>query len=205
MDHVTDNELFLLALEENEDAKNVLFERYKYIIDILMKKYLAVAYHYGIDKKDLYAEGLYGFSDALSRYNQDKSASLATFITLCVDRRMQSQVMRAGREKNKINVEAYSLDYTYQEFGSPLGDILSDKEQNDPLKNMASSEEYQELLKKIKSALSVFEYSVFSFAANGFSYNEIAEILKKSPKQIDNTLQRLKLKVKKIVESRKNA
>ena len=67
MDLFSDNELFLLALEENEDAKNVLFTRYKYIIDILMKKYVVVANHFGIDKKDLYAEGLFGFSDALAR------------------------------------------------------------------------------------------------------------------------------------------
>lgn len=205
MDIFSDNELFLLALEENEDAKNVLFTRYKYIIDILMKKYVVVANHFGIDKKDLYAEGLFGFSDALARFNQDRSASLPTFISLCVNRRMYTQVLKAGREKNKLNWDSYSLDYNYEQFGSPLHEILSDEEKNDPLKNMTCLEDYQELIVEIKNDLSSFEYSVFSFVVNGFDYNQIAAILKKSPKQIDNTIQRLRLKVKKIMECREKA
>lgn len=205
MNNISDNELFLLALEENEEAKNALYEKYKYIIDIIITKYSKIAYQVGIERKDLYSEGLLGFSDALVCYNQDKPASIATFITLCVERRILRQVRKAGREKNKVNIEAFSLDYIYEKFGIPLIEVISDDNKYDPLSNITLEESYQELLKNIKEELSDFEYSVFSLMANGFDYNQIADILDKSPKQVDNTIQRLKVKVKKILENRKNA
>lgn len=201
---VTDEELFMMALEENEDAKNELFERYKYIIDILMKKYHNVIYQLGIDNKDIYSECLYGFSDALVRYNQDKPASIATFVTICVERRIINQLVKANRHKNKINTEALSMDYVYDDGGTSLKDMLSDNNVNDPLMNITKEESYQELVNDAKNELSEFEYSVFAFMIKGFDYIEIAKELNKTPKQIDNTMQRIKFKTKKIIENRKN-
>ncbi len=205
MNNISDNELFILALEENEDAKNALFEKYKYIIDIIIKKYKTVAYKSGMEFKDLYCEGLLGFSDALVRYNQDKPASIATFITLCVERRIRGQLLKAGRIKNKINIEAFSLDYSYAQDGIPLLDVISDNGKFEPLNNITTEESYNELLDSIKEELSEFEYSVFSFMANGFDYIQIAQMLDKKTKQVDNTIQRIKPKLKKILENRKNA
>lgn len=205
MNNISDNELFSMALEENEDAKNELYERYKYIIDILISKYSKIAYQLGIESKELYSEGLYGFSDALANYNQDKPASIATFITLCVERRICKAIGKAQRVKNKINVEAFSLDYVYEQFGTPLMELISDDYKFEPLNNITKEESYQELLNQIKKELSEFEYSVFTFLANGFDYTQIANILDKSPKQIDNTMQRLKVKLKKILENKKIA
>ena len=205
MNNISDNELFILALEENEEAKNALFEKYKYIIDIIIKKYKKVAYKSGMEFKDLYCEGLLGFSDALVRYNQDKPASIATFITLCVERRIRGQLLKAGRIKNRINIEAFSLNYTYEQDGLPLLDIISDNEKFEPLNNITTEESYSELLEAIKDEFSDFEYSVFSLLANGFDYIQIATVLAKKPKQVDNTIQRIKPKLKKILENRKNA
>lgn len=205
MNNISDNELIIMALEENEDAKNKLFEKYRYIINILVKKYQNVSYYLDIDQKDLYSEGLYGFSDALANYDQDKEASLATFITICVERRIRSQLIKAGRLKNKINTEAYSLDMIYDaELGYSLKDIIRDDKNLEPLESIASEESYQELITILKKDLSDFEYQVFSFLAKGFNYNEIALFLNKKPKQIDNTIQRIKVKLKKVLESRKN-
>ena len=37
--NTNDNELIMLYRENDEDAKNILFYKYKFIIDILIKKY----------------------------------------------------------------------------------------------------------------------------------------------------------------------
>ena len=52
---------------------------------------------------------------------------------------------------------------------------------------------------KIKNELSSSEYEVFTLMVSGLSYIEIAEQLNKNPKQIDNAIQRIKIKIKKIV------
>ncbi|MEG0794442.1 MAG: hypothetical protein RSE17_03585 [Bacilli bacterium] len=202
---ITDEELLSLALEENEDAKNILVEKYKYIIDINLKKYGTTAKMLGVDYKDLYSEGLYALSDALLNYRQGKEATVATFINVCVARRLNKCLIKSSRIKNKMVRDAYSLDYVYEQFGIPLMDIISDNSKNDPLVNITKEESYEELLNSIKSVLSEFEFTVFSLMVNGLDYNQIALILEKNPKQIDNTMQRLRTKTKNILELRKNA
>ena len=41
---VNDEQLIHMIREESEDAKDVLYERYKYIIDIELKKYTRMAW-----------------------------------------------------------------------------------------------------------------------------------------------------------------
>ena len=40
LDNTNDSELLMLYYENDEDAKNLLFHKYKFIIDILIKKHL---------------------------------------------------------------------------------------------------------------------------------------------------------------------
>ena len=200
--NLSDSELFMLVNEENEEAKDILFEKYKYIIDIIVKKYYYTSSRMGVEYKELYSEALVGFSDALVNFQDDKDASLATFISLCINRRVQKILAKASTIKNKIMQESYSLDHVYDQFGIPLGDMISDNNENDPLNNMAKEEAYEELLVKIKGTLSDAEYEVFMLMINNMDYNTIALILNKTPKQIDNTMQRIKNKVKEIIKAR---
>ena len=106
-----DEELIKLALENNEEAKNKIYEKYKYIVDILMKKYHNAIISLGIDKRELIQEALYAFSDAINSFNQEKKVKLSTFITVCVDRRIKkvlkmnkilSTIVKTFKVKNKI-------------------------------------------------------------------------------------------------------
>lgn len=55
------------------------------------------------------------------------------------------------------------------------------------------------ILEKLESQLTDLEKQVFELKKNYFNYKEIAEILDKDPKAIDNTIQRIKIKLKKIL------
>lgn len=204
-DEYSDSELFSLICEENEDAKDVLFLKYKYIIDIVIKKYAFAAMKYGFEYKDLYQEALVGYSDAINSYKEDKNASLSTFITLCVDRRLQNTIKKAGRIKNKILFESLSLDHVYTQYEIPLRDIISDNSINDPLVNITKDEAFDELLDTIEKSLSTSEYEVYKLLVTGLSYVDIANMLGKNPKQIDNAIQRIKNKIKDILKTRENA
>lgn len=199
---ITDDELFTLLLEENEDARDLIYERYHFIIDINLNKYRKVAKVLNVDYKDYESAALYGFTDALLCFRQEKTASLPTFINLCVKRSIKKCFEKATTKKNIIFKDSYSLDYVYEKFGLPLLDLISDESRNDPLFNITSEESYQELLKDIKSSLSKLENEVFNYMVDGFNYRQIALILKKDSKQIDNAMQRIKSKVKKILKKR---
>jgi RNA polymerase sporulation-specific sigma factor len=156
----------------------------------------------GYDYNDLYQDALVGFSEALNCYREDKAAALSSFITLCVDRKLQVSIIKAGRLKNKLISDSLSLDYQYDQFTSPLRDIISDNSLNDPLENIIKNEKLSNLTKKIEESLSSSEYEVYALMISGLKYGEIALLLNKNPKQVDNTIQRVKHKIKNIIEDK---
>ncbi len=200
----SDSELYALICESNEDAKDILYVKYKYIIDIVIKKYAFSAMKYGFEYKDLYQEALVGFTDAINSYREDRKASMATFITLCVERRLQNAIKKAGRIKNKILLESLSLDHVYEQYDIPLKEVISDNSSHDPLLNITKDEEFDEFLSFIEKTLSSSEYEVYKLLVSGLTYQEIAKVLDKSPKQIDNAIQRIKSKIRDILKSRES-
>ena len=192
---ISDSELINLANEESEEAKEILFEKYQYIINLIIKKYIIASKKYNVEYNDLYQEALVGFTDAINRYN-DTSSSLPTFITLCVDRRLQVIIKKASRLKNKIMNSSLSLEHVYDNYEQPLMDLLSDENKNNPLHNLEDDENCKVLINEIEKNLSSNEKEVF------YLMLEIAEILNKTSKQIDNCIQRIKSKSKNILNKK---
>lgn len=196
-----DEETLINLAKTSPDAKNELYKKYKYIEDILIKKYFNLANTLNIDMNELISEAAYAFSDAINSYQDDKNAKLSTFISLCIDRRLQKLIKKYNSEKAKVLNNTYSLDYNYNDEGLTLKDLISDDSVNDPLNKLAEEQEYNELLDKIKVSLSDSEYEVFKLYSNGFDYQTIALITNKNAKQIDNTIQRLKHKIRDILRN----
>ncbi len=193
-----EEELLKLALENNEEAKNEIYEKYKYIIDILMKKYRNIISQLGIDKNEVEQEALYAFSDALHSFKEEKNVKLSTFISVCVDRRIKKVIKKYSGEKAKLLNSFYSLDYDYEE-GMTLKDMISD-EKTDPLYNLTLKEDYEELITKIEKSLSSNELEIFKLIKNGFDRSTISLITGKNDKQVDNARERLKNKIRDIIK-----
>ena len=202
-DKYDDMELIGMIRESSEDAKDILFNKYRYIIEVEIKKYVNIAYHLGYEYVDLYQDGLVGFTEALRSYRDDKDVKLSTFITLCVNRHLQKGILKAGRTKNKIIYDSLSLEHHYDNYTAPLMDILSDNSKNDPLEKILKEENLKELTGKIEKNLSKSEFEVYNLLLNGLKYDEIAVLLNKNLKQVDNTIQRIKNKIKNIILNRK--
>lgn len=201
LEKTNDYELIMLYREEDENAKNILYLKYKFIIDILIKKYQKAIIFLNIDMQEVYSECSVGFSDSLRSYQDDKDSTLPTFITLCVERRLNGLIKKYGRKKYKVIKDAYSLDYFDEKFGRTLLEVLTDNSY-EPLGTIMQEEEYRELLNSIEKDLSKKENEVFQLMLKGFNYRQIAKMLNKTPKQIDNTMQRIKMKIKKILRTR---
>jgi len=195
----SDSELYSMICESDEDIKDLLYHKYKYIIDVVVKKYVYTAKKLGVEYNDLYQEGLVGFADALNCYDEKKNVQLSTFISLCVERRLQNAVLKAGRFKNKILLDSLSLDHEYGEQQIPLREMICDQRNSDPLLGITNQEDLDELLEAIKNGLSKQEYEVYELRVHDLNYQEIALILNKTPKQIDNTIQRMKTKIRMIL------
>lgn len=197
MVEINENELASMICENDENIKNIIYENYGYLIDILIKKHAGIIAKLQLDKDELRCEASYGFSDGINSYSDNKEASLKTFLSLCIERRITNYIAKCSTKKAQALNDAISLNVINDDSGTAWIDSISDDAKYEPLSNLETKETYDEIINMAKENLSEFEYIVFVYMINDIGYQEIAKILDKSPKQIDNTMQRIKLKMKK--------
>ncbi len=200
MNEYPDNEVVNMVCD-NEEATDLLYEKYKYIIDILLSKYRAVLKYHNLDVLEVRQDAIIAFMDAINNYNQEKNASLPTFITICVNRKIQNVIRKSSTIKETVLRESFSLDYTYgDDDETTLADIIIEENSNPELK-VINKENYNILVSKIDESLSPFEKEVFDLMINNFQTEEISELLNEPVKKIYNTAHRIRDKIKKLLEN----
>ena len=190
-----DNELLSYICESNEEANTILFKKYEPLINSLAHKMFKYCKNSGLEVNDLIQEGMLGLNLAINHYDEQKDTTFFTFAKKCIERKMISMIMSTKRLKHKILNESLSLEGNINDSDSIGLNIISDSK-NDPELVIINNEEEAELINRIKKRLTDFECQVFELKICNFNYKEIAEILDKSPKAIDNALQRIKAKAK---------
>ena len=188
-----DAELLECVSDNSEEARDVLYEKYKYIVDIIINKYKKSAYYLSIDMQELQQEALLGFSDALYCYDSTKESNLATFISICVERKVDNYIKKHATPKMKMIKEIVSLDDIVTDNISLLDVIGGD---TSPEEKVEEKEETRLLYEKIKEALSPKEMEICKLLVYNFSYDDIASILNINTKQIYDYVYRIRKKLK---------
>ena len=187
-----DYELVYYIHEGNEDANNILIKKYEPLINKVALRMLPYCKSNGLELEDLVQEGMIGLNHAIERYQEQEDTLFYTYAKTCIERKIISVVLSSNRNKNKILNESVS----YDDEENLIIKYLQDKTPS-PLEEIVNIEIEENLLKKFKENLTDFEEQVFELHISGFKYKEIAKILDKTPKSIDNTIQRIKTKLKK--------
>jgi RNA polymerase sporulation-specific sigma factor len=198
-----DFELVYLIEEKNEAALNMLYEKYKPIIEIKTKKYIKYASKLGLEYSDLFQEGMLGLSEAIKSFNVKKDVQFKTFANLCIERQIFTALKKASRKKHNVLNDSLSLDENLTDTETTLLDFIFDKN-SDPSDYIESLETKKELFTRIDNELTPLEKEVFNLKINNLDYKEISLLLNKSYKSIDSAIQRIRLKVKKILKKIKN-
>ena len=202
-EQMKDNELVLLVQSGDDMAMEELMGKYKNFVKGKSRTYFLI----GADRDDIIQEGMLGLFKAIRDFKPDKQASFHSFAEICVTRQMITAVKTATRQKHTPLNNYISLNKPVYEDETErtLIDHLSMRHNSDPEVILIDNENYAFTNEKIKGMLSKFEYEVLEKYINGQSYNEIAIIMDKSPKSIDNALQRIKKKVLKCLEDMKGS
>ena len=187
----TDEELIERLRDGEQELEDYLMEKYK---GMVLKKAHAM-FIVGGELEDLIQEGMIGLFRALRDYQPGKSATFATFANLCVERQIYKAIEMSGRLKNKPLNSYISLS----EEESPILDSLA-FEQQDPEAIVIDRENVNVMQEKIRQHLSRFETRVLDSYLEGMTYTQIAEAMGKSPKSIDNALQRIRGKIREFLE-----
>lgn len=134
------------------------------------------------DQGDLAQEGLIGLYKAVVLYDPSAS-SFSTFARIC----MRSAVMDGFRKYCKEHSGGEVAAIPTEDI--PAGDAES------PERILLGKEALSSLLRKVDEALSPMEREVFGLSLRGKKVSEIASLLGKTPKSIENTLFRLRKKL----------
>ena len=190
---LTDEQLVRMAQEGSETAEEILIEKYKGLVKNKAKTY----YITGADSEDVVQEGMIGLFKAIRSFDVSKQTAFKTFADTCVNSQIISAIKKANRKRHKPLNESVSLNKEVDDGTQDIsvGDILQASMDNDP-EALLLLQEVVDYLKTYDSGLfSKFEHEVWIEKLKGKNYMEIAEHLDRSPKSVDNALQRIKKKI----------
>ena len=194
-----DSELIYLISECNEEANEIIYEKYSPAIESYVKKYLPLVEGAGLDYNDLYQEGLLGLNSAINSYSTHKDIKFSTFAFICIKRKIITAIKNANRKKHSILNESFSLDYRNEDSKDSFENIIPSSEES--IEDMLVNKENEDYFRhRINDTLTDFEKMVYDLKINGFTYDEISCALGKTYKSIESALFRIRNKVKKIME-----
>ena len=175
-------------------------------LDTIMNKYKPLVikkarsmFLIGGETEDLIQEGMIGLFKAVRDFEMDKSVSFYTFSKLCIERQIYSAVTTAGRMKHSPLNGYISLsqtdDFERDEHLRHLGDVFLNPEEA-----FLDRERMDMIREELSKKLSPLESNVFKWFMEGYSYAQIAKVLGKKEKSIDNALHRIKSKLQGILQ-----
>ena len=198
---LNDYELVNYAIAEHSDeAETLLYDKYKPLIVNFAKKMLPYCENGGLELNQLIQEGMLGLSKAIDHFNEKKNITFYTFAKTCIERKIITAAVSTRRMKHKILNESVPFEVRGDDNEMVYADYLLRDETTDPEHVLLNSEREHILSNLIKDQLTDLELQVFELKLNHFSYDEIASILDKNTKSIDNALQRIKGKMRNILD-----
>jgi len=173
------------AQKGDSNAIDQILKEYKYLAVTIARKY----YLLGGEKDDLIQEGMIGLFKAINTYDSNKGVAFKAYASKIVERNMISAIKQGASNKHQVLNDSVSLESSEE---ISLGSF--------PEKDVITEESYKELNEIIENKLSKFEAQVVKYYLKGYNYIDIAKILNKEPKSIDNALSRIKTKLQFLKE-----
>ena len=195
------DEQLIRRLRDGETAiTDFIMDKYKFMV----KKRARAMYLLGGENEDLIQEGMIGLFKAVRDYDLEQDASFSSFAELCISRQMYTAIKLSQRQKHMpLNsyVSLYEKGAEAEEGKqTPLIDQLQPIKENNPEELFLDKEYFVTLEQELKERLSDLENRVLYLHLMGEDYRSIATLLEKSPKSIDNALQRIRQKMRIILE-----
>lgn len=186
----TDEVLAKLAAEGNREAEELLVSRFHQLVRACARPFFLV----GGDSEDLIQEGMVGLIKAFREYTPEREASFRTYAEICIRSRLYSVLRAAARDKHQPLNQSVSLDtpdFDSNSYTSGTNNLA----QRNPEDSLIDKEHTAALLSGVRKQLSEFEAKILGYYLDGLSCREIAETVGKSPKSVDNAVQRIRRKV----------
>ena len=177
-----DTTLIEKAKQLDENALEAIFLELKPFIRTMAFKYFLS----GADRDDLIQEGMIGLFHAVKNFDAGKEVPFEVFAKRCIVLRLKTVIKNSLRKKHAPLNQSVSIEADET--------VWKELKTNGPEETFFDNEDVKIVNEKLGEVLSKFELSVLYLVSSGMTYKEIATVLGKTPKSIDNALQRIKKK-----------
>lgn len=195
--NINDYEQIYLIKENDDEAKDIMFKKYRPIVFGIATRYYQKMIHMGMDLDDIVQEGYIGLSNAINCFSEDNIACFYTFCTVCIERQIKAYCRKFLTNKGKFNNSLLSIDND-----SLDNQVIYIKEDETSLNNpdvyLASLYDYIECI-HFKNSLEGLDSCVFELRCNGFKYKEISRLLDISCSRVDTIVHKLKENYRKYI------
>ena len=193
MNILSDESLVKLAQEGSIPAYELLIDKYKHVAKINARKYYIV----GAENEDVIQEAMIGIFKAIRDFDENAGTKFSSFLQLCIDNQIKTAITAANRQKHIFDEGREQLDPSeyYKECSKAYSSFLADKDLS-PERLAMLKESIRDIELGGSEKLSNFEREVWVKMRQGMNYREIATDLGRTPKAVDNAMQRLKKKIR---------
>ena len=192
----SDEALCRRAADGSREAEEALVRRYSGLVRSCARPHFLA----GGDSEDLIQEGMFGLIRAIREYDGAKAASFRTFAEVCIRNRLISALRAASRDKHSPLNQSVPLDTPFFDGNSyPFGALRASSA--DPEELIIDRDRVAEALESTRKQLSEFEAKILGLYLDGLSCQEIAKAVGKSPKSVDNAVQRVRRKAARQLSS----
>ncbi len=184
-----DYELVYEIRDNNEDAYNILVEKYSMLINKYATEYYRKTKAYKLEYEDLVQEGYIGLLQALDSYDE-KTCLFYTFASLCIKREMERHIKTFSRAKHMPLNDAISMNVPLNKGNDLIiEDVLESKEnvEQDVISNITCSG-----IMSLKYDMDMEMAAVFELKSNKFNTREISTLLDLPRKKVENYLIQIK-------------
>lgn len=192
----TDEELVDRLHQGENEIMDYILEKYK----PLVRKQTNALFLIGGENEDLIQEGMIGLFKAIRDYDDTKEATFFYFAQLCIKRQLASALEASNRKKHIPLNNYVSFSSDENDNGTALEATISQGVES-PEQMVLEHEKVIEFKEQIRAKLSKMEKEVLNLYLEGYNYTQIAKIMEKTPKSIDNALQRIRQKIRGVLES----
>ena len=192
----TDEELVDRLHQGENEIMDYILEKYK----PLVRKQTNALFLIGGENEDLIQEGMIGLFKAIRDYDDTKEATCFYFAQLCIKRQLASALEASNRKKHIPLNNYVSFSSEENDNGTALEATISQGVES-PEQMVLEQEKVIEFKEQIRAKLSKMEKEVLNLYLEGYNYTQIAKIMEKTPKSIDNALQRIRQKIRGVLES----
>ncbi len=189
---IKDEDLVRMAGEGDAEAETLLLTRYHSAV----KREVRYFYLVGAATEDLIQEAMIGLVRAIREYDPKVGAAFHTFATECIRNQLRSAVRTANRKKHSpLNYYMPIDEGTEGPGGRELIEQIEDTTNPDPEQMLIERERVEEIYLQMEQKLSKLEYRIALLFLQGKSHREIAEIVGRPERSVNNAMTRIRKKM----------